>query len=98
VERAGLIGRLTMRWDATPRGTAARGPGEDPLLRGQAARARAEAALAAAGPGPRAVPERICLAGSALGEAERVMALPRGGARPLLKRALRRVAEVYRLV
>lgn len=98
VERAGLIGRLTMSWDAAPRGSAPRGPGEAPLLRGRAARARAEAALAAAGPGLREVLERVCLAGSALREAERALALPRGGARPLLKLALQRVAAVYRLV
>lgn len=96
-ERAGLIGRLTMSWDGAPRSRTARGSGDDPLLRRQAARARVEAVLAEVGPGLRQVLERVCLYGSALGEAERALALRRGDARVLLQRALRRAAEYYRI-
>lgn len=93
--RAGLLGRLTMSWDAGPRGSG--GPGADPAERARAAKARVAAALAAAGPGLREVLERVCLAGTALEAAERDLDLPRRSGKALLKLALQRIAPTYGL-
>jgi len=97
VVRAGVIGRLTMSWDAGPRDRTARGPGEDPLVHGQAARARAAAALDAVGPGLREVLEQVCLHGTALAAAERGLGLPRRSGKTVLKLALQRLASHYRM-
>lgn len=94
---AGLIGRMTMSWDAGPRSRGGRGPCVEPAERARAAKARVAAALAAAGPGLRGVLEQVCLAGSALEAAERALGLPRRSGKTLLKLALGRVADHYRL-
>ena len=95
VERAGVIGRLTMRWDAQPRSGG--GVGIDPAERARAAKARVAAALEAAGPGLREVLERVCILGSALEAAERELSLPRRAGKTVLKLALQRLAAHYRM-
>lgn len=97
VERAGLIGQLTMSWDAGPRAGGALGLGLDPAERAIAAKARVRAALGAVGPGLDAVLERICLTGSSLDAAERALHLPRRTGKTMLKLALQRLAAHYRI-
>lgn len=95
--RAGLVGRMTMNWDAGPRAVGGRGPGLDPLEHGVAARARVRAALEAAGPGLSGVLEHVCLRGSALDAAERQLGLPRRAGKAVLKLALQQLARHYRI-
>ncbi|MCC7267348.1 MAG: hypothetical protein IT546_08410 [Caulobacteraceae bacterium] len=95
--RAGLIGRMTMSWDAGPRSRGGRSAGLEPAERARAAKARIAAALEAAGPGLRGVLEQVCLAGSALEAAERALGLPRRSGKTLLKLALGRLADHYRI-
>lgn len=95
--RAGMIGRMTMSWDAGPRSRGGRGPGLEPAERARAAKARIAAALEAAGPGLRGILEQVCLAGSALEAAERALGLPRRSGKTLLKLALGRLADHYRI-
>ena len=94
VERAGLIGRLTMRWDGQPRGGGVR---IDPAEQARAAKARVASALEAAGPGLREMLERVCLVGSALEAAERELSLPRRAGKTVLKLGLQRLAAHYRI-
>lgn len=96
-ERSGTLGRLTMRWEAGPRSRGGRGPGVDPLERGTAARARVRSALAAVGPELARPLQLVCLRGMGLGELEAALRLRRRTGRVLLKRALARLAEHYRL-
>ncbi|MBE7219435.1 MAG: hypothetical protein INR64_13250, partial [Caulobacteraceae bacterium] len=95
--RAGLVGRLTMSWDAGPRSAGGRGPGLDPLEHGVAAKARVRAALEAVGPGLAGVLEQVCLRGSALEAAERRLGLPRRAGKAVLKLALQQLAAHYRM-
>lgn len=95
--RAGLIGRMTMSWDAGPKSRGGRGPGLEPAERARAAKARIAAALEAAGPGLRGMLEQVCLAGSALEAAERTLGLPRRSGKTVLKLALGRLADHYRI-
>jgi hypothetical protein len=94
---AGTIGRMTMAWDAAPRGRTARGPGLDPAQRGVEAKARVAAALEAVGPGLREMLEQVCLRCSALDAAERGLGLPRRSGKTVLKLALQRLAAHYRI-
>lgn len=96
-ERAGALGRLTMAWDAGPRTKGGRGSGADPLEYGHAARMRTAAALDAVGPQLRGVLEQVCMRGSALAVAERELKLPRRAGKTVLKLALARLAEHYRI-
>ena len=96
-EASGGLGRVTMRWEATARSGAARGPTPAPAERVIQAKARVEAALAAAGPGLREILERTCMAGTALEAAERDLGLPRRAGKTLLKLALQRLAAHYRI-
>jgi hypothetical protein len=50
-QKAGTVGRLTMNWDAQPRGEAAAARPLEPALRARAAKDRIAAALAEVGPG-----------------------------------------------
>lgn len=95
--RAGCPGRLTMDWDAGPRGSSPRGPGVDPHLKARAAKDRLQAALDAAGPGLRDILERVCLAEASLEAAERALGHPRRSGKALLKMGLQRVAAFYGL-
>lgn len=95
-ERAQLAPRVTMRWDAVRvqgGGEAGLTPGE----RQQAARARFDRAVAAAGPGLSDVLWRVVCAGEALPDAERALAWPARSGKLVLKLALDRVAGFYRI-
>jgi hypothetical protein len=96
-QKAGTVGRLTMNWDAQPRGEGG-GQGLEPALRARAAKDRIAAALAAVGPGLREMLERVCLAETALQVAERELGLPRRAGKTVLKLALQRLAMHYRMV
>ena len=97
VHRAGLVGRLTMNWEAGPRASGGRGPGLEPAERARAAKARVAAALDAAGPGLREVLEAVCVRGTALEAAERGLGLPRRAGKAVLGLALDRLAAHYRM-
>ena len=97
VHRAGVIGRLTMSWDAGPRASGGRGPGEEPAERARAAKARVAAALDAAGPGLREVLEAVCVRGGSLEAVERGLDLPRRSGKAVLRLALDRLASHYRI-
>lgn len=94
-ERAGMVGRLTMDWEAGPRDRKALGPSAPPM--GGAARRRVQAALEEVGPGLREILEEVCLGGSALQAAERALGLPARSGRVRLSLALQRLARHYRL-
>lgn len=95
-ESLGTLGRMTMRWDATPRVDGGR-PGLAPAERDVASRERIAKALAAVGPGLREILERVCLLGSALETAEVSLKLPRRAGKTVLKLALQRLAQHYRM-
>ncbi len=96
-ESLGTLGRTTMRWDMTPRVSGGR-PGLAPAERDHATRERIAKALAMVGPGLREILERVCLMGSALEAAERSLKLPRRAGKTVLKLALQRLAQHYRMV
>ena len=95
-ERLGTQGRLTMRWDGSPRVDGGQ-PGLAPAERDQAARQRIARALEAVGPGLREILESVCLMGSALEAAERSLKLPRRAGKTVLKLALQSLARHYRM-
>nr|WP_295106671.1 DUF6456 domain-containing protein [uncultured Caulobacter sp.] len=95
-ESLGTQGRTTMRWDLTPRVSGGR-PGLAPAERDHAARERIAKALAAVGPGLREILETVCLMGSALEQAEAELKLPRRAGKTVLKLALQRLAQHYRM-
>lgn len=95
-QKAGTVGRLTMNWDAQPRGSGG-GQGLEPALRARAAKDRIAAALAEVGPGLREILERVCLAETALQVAERELGLPQRAGKTILKLALQRLALHYRM-
>jgi hypothetical protein len=95
-ERAQLAPSVTMRWDPVRiKGTGETGlaPGERQL----AAKARFDGAIAAAGPGLADVLWRVACAGESLPVAEKALAWPARSGKLVLRLALDRVAEFYRL-
>lgn len=92
---AGMVGRLTMAWDAGPKAAGGRGPGQEPAEKARAAKDRIARALDAAGPGLREILQHVCFAGSALEAAERDLGLPRRSGKAVLKLALQRLATHY---
>ncbi|MBW8783513.1 MAG: hypothetical protein JF593_02550 [Novosphingobium sp.] len=95
-ERAQLAPSVTMRWDAVRiSGTADAGltAGERQL----AAKARFDAAVAAAGAGLADVLWRVVCAGESLPNAERALAWPARSGKLVLSLALDRVAGFYRI-
>jgi hypothetical protein len=95
-ERAQLSPSVTMRWDVVRvRGGPDSGltPGECQL----AAKARFDGAVAAAGPGLADVLWRVVCAGEALPDAERALAWPARSGKLVLRLALDRVAQFYRI-
>lgn len=98
-ERAQLGARVTMRWDASGVTTGRRGPTDapDPMLSALGAKARFDAALAAAGPGLADILWRVVCACESLPDAERALAWPARSGRLVLTLALDRVADHYRL-
>jgi len=97
-ERAQLGASVTMRWDAAAtsrRQGAAHAP--DPTVGQLSAKARFDAALAAAGPGLADVLWRVVCACESLPDAERALAWPARSGRLVLTLALDRVAGFYRV-
>lgn len=94
-ESAALAPRVTMRWDPVPGPTG--GAPSHPTERQMAARARFDAAIAAAGQGLADVLWRVVCDGQALVEAERGLGWPARSGKLVLAFALERVADFYRL-
>jgi hypothetical protein len=95
-ERAQLAAGVTMRWDPVRvQGGPTRrlGPGERQIT----AKVRFDGAVGAAGPGLADVPWRVVCAGEALPDAEHALARPARSGKLVLKLALDRVAEFYRI-
>ncbi|MBD3773955.1 MAG: hypothetical protein IE921_10280 [Rhodobacteraceae bacterium] len=96
-ERAQLGANVTMRWDAVR----IRGQGGDtglsPTERQIAAKARFDGAMAAAGKGLSDILWRVACAGEGLPEAEKALDWPARSGKLVLKLALERVAEFYRV-
>ncbi|MCT2559781.1 DUF6456 domain-containing protein [Tsuneonella sp. YG55] len=95
-ERAQLAPRVTMRWDPV-RGKSTGDTGLTPGERQIAAKARFDGALAAAGRGLEDVLWRVVCAGEALADAERALAWPARSGKLVLRLALDRVADFYRI-
>jgi hypothetical protein len=95
-ERAQLGASVTMRWD--PVRTKGGGePGLNATERQLAAKGRFHGALAAAGRGLEDVLWRVVCAGESLSVAERMLAWPARSGKLVLRIALDRVAEFYRI-
>jgi hypothetical protein len=95
-ERAQLAPSITMRWDTVR----SRSSGERELTAGErqlAAKARFDAAIAAAGPGLADVLWRVACAGESLPAAEKALAWPVRSGKLVLRLALDRIAEFYRI-
>ena len=96
-ERAGVIGRLTMSWDAGPKGSGPRGRGAEPAEQARAVKARLALALEALAPRERAIVERVVLLQEPLQAVERHLGLPRRSSRIALKNGLTALADHYRI-
>jgi len=95
-ERAQLAPSVTMRWDPVrikTSGDSGLAPGERQI----AAKARFDGALAAAGKGLADVLWRVVCAGEGLPHAERALAWPTRSGKLVLRFALERVADFYRI-
>jgi len=95
-ERAQLAPNVTMRWDPVR----VKGTGDTGLNASEkqiAAKARFDSALAAAGGGLEDVLWRVVCAGEGLPDAERALGWPARSGKLVLKLALDRVAEFYRI-
>ena len=95
-ERARLAPRVTMRWDPVRiRGgpDAALAPAERQIV----AKARFDGAIAAAGRGLEDILWRVVCAGETVPDAERALAWPVRSGKLVLRLALDRVADFYRL-
>jgi hypothetical protein len=93
-ERAQLAPSVTMSWNPV------RGGGGAPLTPGErqiAAKARFDAAVSAAGPGLADVLWRVACAGESLPVAEKALAWPVRSGKLVLRLALDRIADFYRL-
>ncbi|HSF13426.1 MAG TPA: DUF6456 domain-containing protein [Erythrobacter sp.] len=95
-ERAQLSASITMRWDPVRvKSTGERGlsPSEQQL----AARQRFDGAIRLAGKGLEDILWRVVCAGEALPDAEKTLGWPARSGKLVLKIALERVAEFYRI-
>lgn len=95
-ERAQLGPKVTMRWDPVR----IRSTGESdlsPSERQIAARARFDGAMTAAGSGLSDILWRVACAGEGLPQAERTLSWPVRSGKLVLKLALERVADFYRI-
>ncbi len=95
-ERAQLPASITMRWDPVRARSTAPG-GLDPSEKHIAARRRFDGAIAAAGRGLEDILWRVVCAGEALPEAEKRLGWPSRSGKLVLRIALERVAEFYRI-
>lgn len=95
-ERAQLSASVTMRWDPV-RVKSTGDRGLSPSERQIAARQRFEGAIRAAGKGLEDILWRVVCAGEGLPEAEKALGWPARSGKVVLKIALERVAEFYRI-
>lgn len=98
-ERAQLAPLVTMRWDGAPRDKGARGPARG-LTPGEAqiaARARFDAASAALGASLQDIAWRVICAGEGVPVAEKSLGWPARSGKLVLRIALDRLADFYRL-
>ena len=95
-ERAGLAPSVTMRWEPVRIGGGA-DAGLTPTERQVAAKQRFDGAMAAAGAGLADVLWRVACACESLPDAERALAWPVRSGKLVLRLALERVADFYRL-
>lgn len=95
-ERAGLPPSITMCWDAV-RIRGGPGGGLSPTEKQVAAKARFDGAMAAAGRGLADVLWRVACACESLPDAERALEWPTRSGKLVLRLALERVADFYRL-
>ena len=96
-ERAQLAPSITMSWNPVRGGSRSASdlsPGERQI----AAKARFDGVLAAAGPGLADVLWRVVCAGESLPDAEKSLAWPTRSGKLVLRLALDRVAQFYRIV
>jgi hypothetical protein len=96
-ERAQLGPSVTMRWDVVRQDRNHGRMRLDPTERQIAARDRFHGAIRAAGRGLEDILWRVVCAGETLPEAERALAWPSRSGKLVLKLALDRVAEFYRI-
>jgi len=96
-ERAQLPANITMRWDPVRAKTTGE-RGLAPTERQIAARQRFDRAIRAAGRGLEDILWRVVCAGEALPEAEKTLGWPARSGKLVLKIALERVADFYRIV
>lgn len=95
-ERAQLSPSVTMRWDPV-RSKSTGTDGLSPTERQIAARQRFDGAIKAAGRGLEDILWRVVCAGEALPEAEKALSWPARSGKLVLKIALERVADFYRI-
>ncbi|MCB2050824.1 MAG: hypothetical protein KDE63_05275 [Novosphingobium sp.] len=95
-ERAQLAPSVTMRWDPV-RVKGGPDAGLSPSERQLAAKARFDGAMAAAGRGLTDVLWRVVCAGETLPDAEKALQWPARSGKLVLKLALDRVADFYRI-
>ncbi len=95
-ERAQLSPSITMRWDAV-RVRGGRDADLDPTERQIAAKARFDGAITSAGSGLADILWRVVCGGDALTEAEKGLGWPTRSGKLVLKIALDRVADFYRV-
>lgn len=98
-ERAGLGARVTMRWDASPRGVkgGAQSIAPDPTTSQLDAKRRFEAAIAHVGSGLSDILWRVVCAGEGLADAEKGLGWPARAGKLVLGLALDRLADFYRI-
>ena len=95
-ERAQLSANVTMRWDAV-RVKSSGDRGLSPTEKQLSAKHRFDAAMQAAGKGLEDVLWRVVCAGEGLPDAEKSLGWPARSGKLVLKLALDRVAEFYRI-
>lgn len=98
-ERANLSPSITMRWDAAPLSRGSRGSGDhlEPSERQAAARQRFDAAMTALGRDLNDIAWRVICSGEAMPLAEKALGWPVRSGRLVLRLALDRLADFYRL-
>jgi len=96
-ERAQLSPSVTMRWDAVRIRAQGSDAGLNPTERQIAAKARFDGAIAAAGKGLEDILWRVVCADETLPDAERSLQWPARSGKLVLRLALERVADFYRI-
>lgn len=96
-EYAQLSPTITMRWDAVRISGSGGERGLNPTERQVAAKERFDGAIAEAGPGLSDVLWRVACAGEAIADAEKKLEWPARSGKLVLKLALDRVADFYRI-